>query len=88
MRDAVRLGDRFGVPVRTTIRTHAGAEEAILRQLKIGEHNFDCHGRQPPTGRYALLRRRASSGVETILSLDLVGSELTDPAMSVAVASA
>ena len=87
LRDAVRLGDRFGVPVRTTIRAHAHAEEAILRQLKIGEHNLIVMG-VSPTGGYALLRRRASNGVEAIPSLDLVGSELTDPAMSVAVASA
>ena len=48
--DAVRLGDRFGVPVRTTIRAHADAEEAILRQLKIGEHNLIVMGVSPRPG--------------------------------------
>jgi len=40
LRDAVDLGDQFGVPVRTAIRAHADADEAILRQLKDGKHDL------------------------------------------------
>jgi hypothetical protein len=29
LRDAVQLGDQFGVPIRTAISAHAGADEAI-----------------------------------------------------------
>jgi nucleotide-binding universal stress UspA family protein len=50
LRDAVRLGDRLGLPVRTAIRAHADAEEAILRQLKIGEHNLIVMGVSPRLG--------------------------------------
>lgn len=50
LRDAVRLGDRFGVAVRTAVRTHDDAEEAILRQLKIGELNLIVMGVSPRPG--------------------------------------
>jgi nucleotide-binding universal stress UspA family protein len=43
LQDAVRLGDQFGVPVRTAVRT-ADAEDAILRQLKTGQHNLIAMG--------------------------------------------
>jgi Kef-type K+ transport system membrane component KefB/nucleotide-binding universal stress UspA family protein len=44
LRDAVRLGDQFGVPVRTALRTHAEPENAILRQLRAGEYNLIVMG--------------------------------------------
>ena len=44
LRDAVHLGDQFGVPVRTAIRAHAGADEGILRQLKDGGHDLIVMG--------------------------------------------
>ncbi|HYZ39609.1 MAG TPA: cation:proton antiporter, partial [Stellaceae bacterium] len=44
LRDAVRLGDQFGVPVRTGVRTHAEPENAILRQLKAGDYNLIVMG--------------------------------------------
>jgi Kef-type K+ transport system membrane component KefB/nucleotide-binding universal stress UspA family protein len=50
LRDAVRLGEQFGVPVRPAVRAHADAEEAILRQLKIGEHNLIVMGVSPRPG--------------------------------------
>jgi len=50
LRDAVRLGDQFGVPVRTAVRAHAEAEEAILRQLRTGEHNLIAMGVSPRPG--------------------------------------
>jgi len=50
LRDAVRLGDRFGVPLRTAVRAHADPEEAILRQLRIGEHNLIVMGVSPRPG--------------------------------------
>src|SRR3984893_2776160 len=48
--DAVRLGDRFGVPVQTAIRAHADPGEAILRQLESGEHNLIVMGVAPRPG--------------------------------------
>ena len=50
MQEAVRLGDQFGVPVRTAIRTQAAAESAILRQLEAGEHNLLVMGVSPRPG--------------------------------------
>jgi nucleotide-binding universal stress UspA family protein len=50
LREAVRLGDRFGVPLRTAIRVHADPEEAILQQLRIGEHNLIVMGVSPRPG--------------------------------------
>jgi Kef-type K+ transport system membrane component KefB/nucleotide-binding universal stress UspA family protein len=50
LRDAVRLGDRSGVPLRTAVRAHVDAEEAILRQLRIGEHNLIVMGVSPRPG--------------------------------------
>jgi nucleotide-binding universal stress UspA family protein len=47
LRDAVQLGDRFGVPLRTAVRVHADPEEAILQQLRIGEHNLIIMGVSP-----------------------------------------
>jgi nucleotide-binding universal stress UspA family protein len=50
LRDAVRLGEQFSVPVRTAVRAHADAEEAILRQLNAGEHNLIVMGVSPRPG--------------------------------------
>jgi nucleotide-binding universal stress UspA family protein len=50
LRDAVRLGDRFGVPLRTAVRAHADPGEAILRQLTAGEHNLIVMGVSPRPG--------------------------------------
>ena len=87
LRDAVRIGDRFGVSVRTAVRRRVDAEEAILRQLKIGEHNLIVTGVNSRAGDYPLLRRRANGGVEATPSFHLVGRELTEAAPSVASAS-
>jgi Kef-type K+ transport system membrane component KefB/nucleotide-binding universal stress UspA family protein len=50
LRDAVRLGDEFGVPVRTAVRTDTDAEDAILQQLRIADHNLVVMGVSPRPG--------------------------------------
>jgi Kef-type K+ transport system membrane component KefB len=50
LRDIVRLGEQLGVSVRTAARRHAAAEEAILRQTRIGKHNLIVMGVSPRTG--------------------------------------
>jgi K+:H+ antiporter len=50
LRDAVQLGDQFGVPIQTAISAHAGADEAILSQLKGGEHDLIVMGVSPRPG--------------------------------------
>jgi Kef-type K+ transport system membrane component KefB/nucleotide-binding universal stress UspA family protein len=50
LRDAVRLGEQFGVPVRPAIRARVDADEAILEQLRAGEHNFVVMGVSPRPG--------------------------------------
>ncbi|MBV8131736.1 MAG: cation:proton antiporter [Alphaproteobacteria bacterium] len=50
LRDVVRLGERFSVPLRTAVRAHVDAEEAILRQLRTGEHNLIVMGVSPRPG--------------------------------------
>jgi Kef-type K+ transport system membrane component KefB/nucleotide-binding universal stress UspA family protein len=44
LRDIVGLGDRTGVEVRTAVRTGTEAADAILRQLKTGNHNLVVMG--------------------------------------------
>jgi hypothetical protein len=64
LKDAVRLGDHFGVPIRTAARRRAAAETAILSQLRGGEHNLSVMGVNPRPGpRFssATRRRRYSS---------------------------
>jgi Kef-type K+ transport system membrane component KefB/nucleotide-binding universal stress UspA family protein len=50
LRDAVRLGEQFGVPVRPAVRARADAEDAILQQLRSGEHNLVVMGVSPRPG--------------------------------------
>jgi Kef-type K+ transport system membrane component KefB len=50
LRDAVQLGDQFGVPIQTAISAHAGADEAILSQLKGGDHDLIVMGVSPRPG--------------------------------------
>jgi len=50
LQEAVRLGDQFGVPVRTAVRIQIAAENAILRQLGGGEHNLVVMGVSPRPG--------------------------------------
>jgi Kef-type K+ transport system membrane component KefB/nucleotide-binding universal stress UspA family protein len=50
LRDIVRLGEQLGVSVRTAARRHAAAEEAILRQQRIGKHNLIVMGVSPRAG--------------------------------------
>jgi Kef-type K+ transport system membrane component KefB/nucleotide-binding universal stress UspA family protein len=47
LQDAVRLGDQFGIAVRTTARTHVVAETAILSQLSTADHNLVVMGVSP-----------------------------------------
>jgi hypothetical protein len=50
LHETVRLGDQFGVPVRTAVRTQIAAEDAILRQLEPGDHNLVVMGVVPRPG--------------------------------------
>jgi nucleotide-binding universal stress UspA family protein len=50
LKDIVRLGDRHAVTVRTVTRPHAAPEDAILRQLRVGEHNLIVMGVSPRPG--------------------------------------
>jgi hypothetical protein len=61
LRDAVDLGDQFGVPVRTAIRAHADADEAILRQLKGSEHDLIVMGVSPRPGATLSYGRAAAA---------------------------
>jgi Kef-type K+ transport system membrane component KefB len=61
LRDAVDLGDHSGVPVRTAIRAHADADEAILRQLKGGEHDLIVMGVSPRPGSTLSYGRAAAA---------------------------
>jgi hypothetical protein len=61
LRDAVQLGDQLGVPVRTAIRGHADADEAILRQLKSGEHDLIVMGVSPRPGATLSYGRAAAA---------------------------
>lgn len=44
LREIVEMGDRLGVPVRTAVRTHATAGDAILAQLRRARHNLVVMG--------------------------------------------
>src|SRR5262249_21507802 len=50
LRDAVHLGDQFGVPIRTAISAAADADEAILSQLKGGVYDLIVMGVSPRPG--------------------------------------
>ena len=50
LQETVRLGDQFGVAVRTAVRTQVAAETAILIQLEAGEHNLVVMGVSPRPG--------------------------------------
>jgi Kef-type K+ transport system membrane component KefB/nucleotide-binding universal stress UspA family protein len=50
LREIVCLGDQLGVPVRTVVRRRAAAEDAILRQLRAGNHNLIVMGVSPRPG--------------------------------------
>lgn len=49
LREIVCLGDQLGVPVRTVVRRRAAAD-AILRQLRAGNHNLIVMGVSPRPG--------------------------------------
>lgn len=50
IREIVRLGDHYGVEVRGTVRHAEKPQEAILRQLKTGNHNLLVLGVSPRPG--------------------------------------
>jgi hypothetical protein len=61
LRDAVQLGDQFGVPIRTAISAHADADEAILSQLRGGEHDLIVMGVSPRPGATLSYGRAAAA---------------------------
>jgi Kef-type K+ transport system membrane component KefB/nucleotide-binding universal stress UspA family protein len=50
IREIVRLGDRYGVDVKSAVRSRDTAQEAIARQLKSGNHNLLVMGVSPRPG--------------------------------------
>ena len=50
IREIVRLGDHYGVQVRGIVRHAERAQDAILRQLKIGDYNLLVMGVSPRPG--------------------------------------
>jgi Kef-type K+ transport system membrane component KefB len=64
LQEAVRLGDQFGVPMRTAVRTQVAAENAILSQLEAGEHNLVVMGVSPRPGTTLSLGDAAAAVLE------------------------
>jgi nucleotide-binding universal stress UspA family protein len=50
IRDIVQMADRYGVEINGLVRSHQSTPEAILRQLKIGNHNLLIMGVSPRPG--------------------------------------
>jgi Kef-type K+ transport system membrane component KefB len=50
IREIVRLGDAYGVEVKGVVRSITPPQEAILRQLKMGNHNLLVMGVSPRPG--------------------------------------
>ena len=61
LQEAVRLGDQFGVAVRTAARTEVVAENAILSQLSAAEHNLVVMGVSPRPGAALFLGDTAAA---------------------------
>ena len=61
LRNAVRLGDQFGVAVRTAARTQVVAETAILSQLSTVDHNLVVMGVTPRSGASLFLGNTATA---------------------------
>ncbi len=38
------MAEKFGVPLRTTVRVKLATEDAILRQARLGKHNLIVMG--------------------------------------------
>jgi len=61
LRDAVHLGDQFGVPIRTAISAAADADKAILSRLKGGGHDLIVMGVIPRPGATLSYGRAAAA---------------------------
>jgi nucleotide-binding universal stress UspA family protein len=44
LREIVGLADQYGVPIKTAVRVNIAAEDAILRQARLGNHNLIVMG--------------------------------------------
>jgi nucleotide-binding universal stress UspA family protein len=44
LKDTVALAEQYGVPIRTAVRVNLTAEDAILRQARLGGHNLVVMG--------------------------------------------
>lgn len=44
LKDTVALAEQYGVPIRTAVRVNLTAEDAILRQARLGGHNLIVMG--------------------------------------------
>jgi Kef-type K+ transport system membrane component KefB/nucleotide-binding universal stress UspA family protein len=61
LQDVVRLGDQFGVPVRTAVSTQGLAETAILFKLSTSDHNLVVLGVSPRPGSALFLGETATA---------------------------
>jgi nucleotide-binding universal stress UspA family protein len=75
IREIVRLGDPYGVEVKGALRRTSTPQEAILRQLKVGDYNLLVMGVSPRPGEQlffgqvpAELLRRAECSVLFVAS--------------------
>jgi nucleotide-binding universal stress UspA family protein len=44
LKDTVALAEQYGVPIRTAVRVNLTAEDAVLRQARLGGHNLIVMG--------------------------------------------
>jgi nucleotide-binding universal stress UspA family protein len=76
VREIVRLGDPYGVAVRTAVRRARPPAEAILRQLALGNHNLLVLGVSPRPGEELFFGEVAAELLERVeCSILFVSSE-------------
>jgi Kef-type K+ transport system membrane component KefB/nucleotide-binding universal stress UspA family protein len=64
LKDIVGLADRYGRSIRTTLRLDSAAEDAILRQARLGRYNLIVMGVGHPAGATLFFGKVASAVLE------------------------
>ena len=64
LKDIVELADRHGRPIRTALRLDVAAEDAILRQARLGRYNLIVMGVGRPSGRTLFFGKVAAAVLE------------------------